>query len=66
MTHTQNPDTTLSVSMGEKILNVQGVAFIFWAILLINSNIINKVINISIIILLVFIIIEFGPPMSLF
>ncbi len=32
----------------------------------INSNIINKVINISLIILLVFIIIEFGPPMSLF
>ncbi len=32
----------------------------------INSNIINKVINISLIILLVCIIIEFGPPMSLF
>ncbi len=33
-----------------------------------NSNIINKVINISLIILLVglFIIIEFGPPMSMF
>ncbi len=32
----------------------------------INSNIINKVINISLIILLIYIIIEFGPPMSLF
>ncbi len=33
----------------------------------INSNIINKVINISLIILLggLFIIIEFGPPMSM-
>ncbi len=31
----------------------------------INSNIINTVISISLIIVLVFIIIEFGPPMSL-
>ncbi len=34
--------------------------------IVINSNIINKVINISLIILSEFIIIEFGPPMSLF
>ncbi len=32
----------------------------------INSNIINKVINISLIIFLLLIIIEFDPPMSLF
>ncbi len=31
-----------------------------------NGNIINKVINISLTILLIFIIIEFSPPMSLF
>ncbi len=49
--------------MREKKLNVQGVVFIFWAILLFNSNIINKVINI---ILSGFNFIEFGPPMSLF
>ncbi len=45
--------------MGEKKLNVQGIVFIFWAILLFNSNIINKVINV---ILSGFYIVEFGPP----
>ncbi len=43
---------------------MQDVAFIFWAILL--SNIINKVINISLIILSAFIIIEFGPQCHCF
>ncbi len=52
--------------MGEKNITCMALHSYSGLFSFINSNIINKFINISLIILSAFIINEFGPPMSLF